>query len=258
MRGSSPRVTPARVTQEIDRDALRAVLDEIAEHDAGHRWSSVVAGGRRATPADVAALLDEEQALRPTRFVFLWGDGGDLIGVGTYALKVRHAFPFDGFPVIARAFVRPRYRSQGHYRSLLAARVAACREEVGEALRGIHLGTSNPAVVRAASAFRVIGEQRLHGSVIVTAYLAFSAGLAGELVDDLRAVAPACGEAASLAAIARQIPRHGIGRRGYDVIHALAQKLEAATGFQVRSRSLAWNQLFALLEAIPVIHGGPP
>ena len=71
-------------------------------------------------------------------------------------------------------------------------------------------------------------------------------------------MASSCGEALTLEGIARRIPRYGLGRRGYDAINALAQKIEAKTGFQVRSRSLAWSQLFELLEAIPVIHGESP
>ena len=101
----------------------------------------------------VVDSLHQALAIRPTAlFVYTATcvDGAEeAVALATISDRVNRTFPYEGFPVLARCFIRPAFRGRGLYPYLVRHRVALCRAHWGERLRAIHLGAANPAVLGA-------------------------------------------------------------------------------------------------------------
>lgn len=144
---------PPRIhaTTEVDFDAAAGLLAALPSEACSHSWREMLPHNVGA--ADVQRLVEHEQSRRPTSFFWFWAtEHGrrELFGVATIAERISAQFPIEGFPVIARSYVRPSYRGRGLYANLMTHRVRHCRLRFGATLRGIHFGTSDPKVVRSA------------------------------------------------------------------------------------------------------------
>jgi GNAT superfamily N-acetyltransferase len=130
----------------IDPGDVRTLLQEVAAESCAHSW-------RTCNPQwDAALLAAWENQRRPTEIIGYYGlrPGGtrQLVGVATIAHSIHREFPYTGFPVLARAFIRPGYRGRGLYGRLLEHRLSFCRRRWGSALKAIHMGSLEPRVWR--------------------------------------------------------------------------------------------------------------
>jgi GNAT superfamily N-acetyltransferase len=133
----------------------RSLLEELRLEGSIHTWREHLPVTGRIDAACVQALMDREDALRPTltfAYVAVLADGSEeVVASGTISERVRANFPFQGFPVLARCFVRPIYRRRGLYRHILSHRLGYCLDRWGSELKAIHLGSANRAVWEAVA-----------------------------------------------------------------------------------------------------------
>jgi hypothetical protein len=162
---------------------------------------------------------------RPTR-VFTYfrrdGAGAHAVAVATVSDRVTRDFPFDGMPVLARAYIRPADRKQGLYAVMLRHRLGYCAGRWGKSLRAIHLGTASPAIERSLrrshdGLVAFLGNENLGEAGYVRALLALTESyleqLSGRLPECLRG-----GQEVVL-----DFLRNGAGeRRARDIAGALA------------------------------------
>lgn len=258
-------------SRSIHRDRFRALLDELRDDDCVHTWAETLEDAPD-TDDIVDAVCIHESEQRPTEFVSYLGvraDGSlDLVAVGSVAERITHAFPFDGFPVIARCYMRRRFRGCGLYRHLLSQRVALCHELWGEQLKTIHLGTANPRVMTRATAtgskerFVQIGEEDLGSGAHrhrVAALFHFTPTFGRsfrEAVDRwIRVCGPRPGYAASTMAVRRQL--HELVSRGLssgdytDLLKSIAE-LRIRAGRDLVADCPPVKELFTLFDAIPL------
>ncbi len=170
-------------------DQFRSLLVELRRERGGHSWML------EELPADgdpCEWLHAKEQARRPTTIYFYTSLLGELVGVGAVANRIHRGFLHDGFPVIARAYVRPSRCGQGIYSAMLDHRLRECHA-LGDELHGIHIGTANAKVrdkiTSAPYGFVYVGAEILDEvtNTTVDAYLwcspRFRCALATELAD---------------------------------------------------------------------------
>ena len=156
---------PLVATTEARPELLDPLLDELAAEPCGHSWRSLLAELPRG-PGRVAALLDAALAHRPFT-LYTYVCGGQAIAIGTVAERVTAAFPHDGFPVIARCFVRPAWRGRGLYPYLVRHRLEVCKRAWGPRLRAVHLGAADRHVLSTIERLQVepgflyVGDEQL-------------------------------------------------------------------------------------------------
>ena len=159
----------ARPGLEADATVL---LAELKVERCGHSWRDALVGVEEEDSAGlVEAVEAAAAAARPTTLFSYWGQGakGEApIAVAALSSHISHGFSTDGFPVIARCFVRRCYRGEGLYPHLLRHRLDLCHRLWGEELRAVHIGAADPAVVATLSrqdlkemSFACVGLERL-------------------------------------------------------------------------------------------------
>lgn len=164
-----------------------SLLAELRAGGDAHTWRWLAPGG------GLAELERAEARLRPGVLYgyYAAGPGGrELVAAAAVAERVRRGFPHPGWPVVARGYVRRRWRGDGLYAALLAHRVRVCRRAWGRGLEAVHLGSANPRVWRAALAgaggmrFVPIGRERIGDGArrrTVRAFAAFAPAYARRL-----------------------------------------------------------------------------
>jgi len=240
---------------------LHALIVQLQRTHSDHTW-------RGFAPRDVAQIADEllafETARRPTRVLYYHaivpGGGRELLGTGAVSPELRRGAP-PGFAVISRCYLLERFRGVRLYAPLLRHRVALAELELGDRLRGIHFGSSNPRVVRAIQT-AVLPVRFLHvGREHVTCcgerftvhdFLALSARFRDAL---LRPPRPDAG-CAELHAALRALCRGELGASTYRQLQRLADAADLAA-FPTAARD-ALAGLLAFLAAIPVVHEPEP
>lgn len=232
------------VADAPEENSFRALLAELRREPAVHSWRWLAPRG------GLKELLAAEARLRPGvvygYYAVRRGGARELIAAAAAAERVTAAFPHAGFPVIARGFVRRRYRGDGLYAALLAHRVRACRRAWGARLEAIHLGSANPRVWRAAVRgaggvkFLPIGVESLSAGRRRARVRDF-AGFSPAFARRLRAESAGRPELSTL--LSRLLAR-GFDPRGYG---RLADAWEAAG-----RPSPALGRLMALFAAIPL------
>lgn len=160
------------------------VLGELRSEGCGHSWRTALQRPQVLPPRAMFRSLLAESERRPTT-VFLYrlaeaGRESPPVAIAAVSDRVRHDFPHSGFPVLARCYIRPKYRGRGLYREIVHHRLAFCEERWGEALRGIHVGAASPQIARCLDGlegidFQRIGQETLHiagDNYVVDDYLA--------------------------------------------------------------------------------------
>ncbi len=164
-----------------DETSLRSLLTELHEEECAHSWKNI--------PNDMGleALNEYENTHRPTTLFFYHAvrddRSRDLIGAASVADKVSTIFPHSGFPVLARCYIRRRWRGKGLYRRILRHRLEFCKGRFGDQLMAVHMGTSDEGVTACIAKpldewppFTAIGRESLRiGSEVrlVRGYLLF-------------------------------------------------------------------------------------
>lgn len=246
-------------------EAIRRVLDDLRAEACAHSWRTFAVRG--SDPRAVDALIAWEQHKRPTvMFAYMGIDAvgnEDVIGVGAVSDRISANFPFHGFPVIARCYVRPPYRGLRLYTAFLSHRYRYCQRRWGGALRAVHLGTANSAVHQVVTnpalitpPFRKVGVEALrveHQVLPVAAYLAFQDDYASALVaaaDHRRAELPAA--RAGLERLRKALTALIEGSPEADLFHvrAIARAIAAQVGWSGAEFGDAINGLLAFSDAI--------
>jgi len=176
------------------------LLAELKVERCGHSWRSALVGVDDKDSAGlVKAVETAAAAARPTTFFTYWGQGEKTeapIAIAALSSHVSHGFSRDGFPVIARCFVRRCYRGEGLYPYLLRHRLDLCHSLWGADLRAVHIGAADPAVVATLSrqdpkemSFACVGLERLlvaGESFRVPDFLAATPSFRRDLAQELR------------------------------------------------------------------------
>ena len=144
------------VTSAIDERTLGPLLDELQSETCIHSWQGYLSRFTDEKGKDrVDALLRADQEARPTTtFVYfaLSAQGAVIpVAAATVAERIHSSFPYEGFPVIARAYISRRFRGLGIYPFLVRHRIDYCVEEWGRRLRAVHLGSADPKVWKTVS-----------------------------------------------------------------------------------------------------------
>ncbi len=132
---------------------LGPLLDELCDDESVHSWKTLLAGlGSTDHSVLLETLLTKAQEERPTTvFTYLAerNDGSRVpVGFAAVSDRVTADFNAEGFPVLARAFIRRDLRGHGLYPAMVRHRLAFCRDRWAHALCGIHLGSADPVVWR--------------------------------------------------------------------------------------------------------------
>ncbi len=125
----------------ICEQGLRILQQELARCKTAHSWKPFF-----KETICCNTLIQLENQKRPTFIFSYYGNDQEYIGSATIALKINNNFQHDGFPVIARAFIREKYRNYRLYFPILLDRIQFCEQHLGDELRGIHMGSNNPRI----------------------------------------------------------------------------------------------------------------
>lgn len=142
----------------FDLDAMALILAEMRDDPCVHSWRNFTREPSLYRAAE--NLFEWEVQKRPTIFFFYFmvdAEGRrEVVGAATISERVTQAFPYDGFPVMARCYVRRQLRGNQIYKALMRDRYQYCVQRWGDQLKAIHLGSSSPAVVHVATNPEVI------------------------------------------------------------------------------------------------------
>ena len=169
------------------------VLSELRSEGCGHSWRTALQRPEDLPPRAMFRSLLAESERRPTT-VFLYrlveaGHESPPVAIAAVSDRVNHEFPHAGFPVLARCYIRPRYRGRGLYRKIVRHRLTFCEQRWGEGLHGVHVGASSPLIASCLDQFEGIkfqrvGQEILHiagDNYLVQDYLAIYPGFQAQL-----------------------------------------------------------------------------
>lgn len=246
---------------------LPPLLSELRDEACVHSWR------RRLPPSgpigsDVAAqLLADEDAHRPTTtfvYVVRRRDGSEQVGAAAaVSERIRADFAHDGFPVLARCYIRPEFRRRGLYRSVLRHRFDYCLKQWGDSLRAIHLGSADPTIWRVATMrpdlvppFVHVGDEDLEvagHSHAVRDLLAFAPRYVEQLLESVRALGDGTYEVRALHDGVQALVDPARPETGVVAVRALVARASEALQLDVTQRSDALRALMALADAIPIV-----
>lgn len=245
-----------------DSAQFQELLRELREDPGVHSWKWMPINGGADLLRQVRRF---EERLRPTTIFFYHGvcdDGSrELVGVGTVSVKIRRSFPFPGFPVVGRCFIRAGFRGRHLYTCLLNHRLGICFKKWRRRLKAVHLGTASKNIIsllevrrRRGEKFLCIGRETLGRSGDrheVKDFLYLTPAYARRLL----ATAEARGSTALKERI-RTFVERGFGASGPRRLKNLLGSLRARTGRSLPRRGSALAQLIAFCDAVPVASAG--
>jgi GNAT superfamily N-acetyltransferase len=244
---------------------LPPLLEELRAESCVHVWRQRLPRNGRVDAAAARRLLDAEESHRPTTaFVYVaWLPDGrhEVVASGAMSDRVRADFPYEGYPVLARCYIRPRWRGQGLYRVFLRHRFGFCRERWGDDLSAIHLGSAEEVVWKVAMEpgafdppFVHIGEEdlevagRFHR---VRDLLAFAPGWVARLHTSVAR----CGDGPEAMALREHLAGlvvRGLPPYGFVALREMVARVADEIGRDPREVSDGLRGLMALGDAIPI------
>lgn len=252
----------AYLTNTLEPSAMAALIDQLHRENIGHVW-------KEFRYRDAAGILNELQAFedsrRPTLILGYYGvpavGAPVFYGASAISEKISHRFPYDGFPVLSRCFIDPRFRNHRLYAPAVAARVNICQELWGKALKGIHLGSSNDRVHRAilshqfSSPFIYLGDENLSagGLHLTRDYLGISLIYRNRLLSEATEMSRLAPAGAALEQQIRKLLDNRFHSNDYRQLRLLLGRFVAEAGFDPGERFEATRELIAFFEAVPVI-----
>lgn len=254
-------------------DYLASILEELERDTCIHSWQGHLAlAGEAGGIERVRALLEADQAQRPTQvFVYVGvGQDGDVepIGVAAVAERIRADFPVEGFPVMARAYIRHRYRGMGFYPCIVRQRLDYCVQEWGSRLRAVHLGSADPTVWRTVSRgplfsapFLFVGTEELHvgdETHRVRDFLAFTPAFLADLMETLDGVSEGGDVPVPVQDAVDALRAYVLGGAKAIPYGELLSRLKAsrAAGWDAARASRPVRELLAFCDAIPLTRQG--
>lgn len=248
------------ITQTAEPADLRRLLRRLAQENCVHSWRNFGVEGT------LDELLAWENRRRPTKIFFFYGagaggSGSRMVGAGAVADRLTGEFPHPGFCVLSRCYIMPEYRSHGIYRPLLHYRMEYCRQEFGDALNGIHIGSVEDRVSRVLFDHRLPGwptfvhlgeeELRISGAGrMVGAYML----LMPRYVQRIERELAGAGAPRTVVELRRTLA--GIGAepvRGLGLLVQRARDDASAAGWFLDRGSEAIDQLLLFCRSIPLV-----
>ena len=240
---------------------VRALLQAVALENCAHSW-------RKCNPLWGTALLTAwENEHRPTEIIGYYGvlpDGStEIAGMATIAHSINRHFPHVGFPVLARAFIRPEYRDRGLYARILDHRLSFCHRYWGPALKAVHMGSREPKVWHVIgrrhsgwSPFVHVGNEELviRGQTeMVRGFLSFTPSFGRALLTAAgERGTPAPDPVLELRQCLIQMLQAEPGGHHYECIGAAYDRVRASTDWFDWHDTGALEQFITLCEAIPL------
>ena len=248
---------------------LASILEELERDPCIHSWQGHLARtGDSSGIERVRVLLEADQAQRPTQvfvYVGVRDDGGiEPVGVAAVAVRIRADFPYEGFPVMARAYVRHAYRGMGFYPGIVRQRLDYCVQEWGSRLRAVHLGSADPVVWRTVSRgasfsapFLFVGTEELHvgkETHRVRDFLAFTPSFRGDLIETLDGVSEGGDVPAPVQAAVDALRTYVLSGAKVMPYGELVNRIEASrnAGWDAPRISRPVRELLAFCDAIPL------
>ena len=258
------------VTAEVSETIIGPLLKELEGENCVHSWRTHLLKHEGRTFSErLSLLLSEENEIRPTTTFTYYGlDARQQVipvAVATVADRISSRFPYDGFPVIARAYIAREFRGIGLYPFLVRHRLDHCVQEWGRRLRAVHLGSAEPTVWRTvtrgfqfSAPFLHIGRETLQvaeSAHEVRDFLSLSEAYRQDLEDEVRKGGewfPARTPGGILAERLAAFVREGASAISYGEVWAsLEAAREAGQDWTVRSQST--REFLAFCEAIPLL-----
>lgn len=246
----------------VSCDDIAAVLRDLGDGCA-HTWTRYARAGLAPE-----ALLEHERQLRDTTFFAysLAEKPDEVVAIATVADRIHHRFGHAGFPVLARCFVRPAFRGMGLYRAVLDHRVRFCEDQLGGALKALHIGTADRCVERVVSqyGFVRVGEEQLEPGVRVGAFVRFVPAFRNSLWNAVerrrspRRVAPAGGRVGNAVARMQRLVRRMTMRGLEPGAHLLLERAIGEIGQLTDWRPASHPELASVLDffhSIPLADG---
>ncbi len=141
-------------SQHIEPEDLRRLLDSLAHEDCVHSWRNFDSHGT------LDEMLEWENRLRPTRIFFFYlklGSERRLVAASAVADRLTRDFPHLGFCILGRCYIMPEFRGQGFYQRILHYRMQYCRDQLQDALKAIHIGSTDDRISRVLTNHRLPG-----------------------------------------------------------------------------------------------------
>lgn len=245
---------------------LPPLLDELRHEPCVHSWRHRLPSYGVLDAASAVGLLEAENIRRPTlTFAYVaTGEAGRevVVAAATISDRVAAGFPYPSFPVLARCYIRPRFRGRGLYRAILRHRFETCIQRWGESLCAIHLGSADPAVWSVAVTqggfdppFVHVGDEDLEvadAMYPVKDLLAFAPAYVTRLLTQIAAA----GDGPAVHTLREHVVAlvdHGLPGAGLEPVRRLSEAAAAQSGFDLLETGSPLEALVALGEAIPVI-----
>ncbi len=133
-------------TQPCD-ELITPLLLELRQEKCAHTWQPILC--RRPIENVTDAYQEIISSDRPsTIYIYYTYTAGvkDAVAVANISPRVAKDSPEDGIPVLGRTFVRPKYRGQSVYGTVLNHRLYICNQLWKKQLYGVHIGTSSDRV----------------------------------------------------------------------------------------------------------------
>lgn len=254
------------VMPRVEQAELTELLHGLRGERCAHSWRNI------DPDCTLEHLQRWENALRPTSIFFYYTRDSEkgpdaplrLVGAATVADAIHRDFPFAGFPILARCYLRPEFRTRGLYRHTVQHRIEFCHRRFRDSLKAIHLGTANHRVAHTISQptedrdrFVQVGSQVVQAGedvYLVGAYVHLTPGYARSLaaaLENANADGEDAPEVAPLRAALDQLMGGPDGEHAVSLNH-LYRRAHAAGALAQRDVS-GLVQLLALFKAIPVM-----
>ncbi|MBC7743450.1 MAG: hypothetical protein H7061_14735 [Bdellovibrionaceae bacterium] len=231
--------------------------------DCVHSWNNI---SMTSAQGALEKLNNYENRIRDTQMFFYYGhtyhNTVEIIAAGCIAHKISHNYKYEGYPVIARCFIRPEFRNLRLYFPILQHRFEYCISLYGKRLKGIHMGTQNPRVFnvvqnnRFGISFCYLGDEYLNqkgSNERVHDYLWFSNKLKRELSELRTGSAQKCGALDKLNNLILQMISNKFTSSSFSSLLSAISDVDLALGESVLNANTGLSEVVDLLRAIPVI-----
>ena len=258
------------VTSDVSETILGPLLKELEGENCVHSWRTHLHNlAHRSFEERLSVLLATENSIRPTTTFTYYGLDSEQrvipVAAATVADRISSEFPFEGFPVIARAYIAREFRGLGLYPFLVRHRLDHCVQEWGRRLRAVHVGSAEPTVWRTvtrgfqfSAPFLHIGRETLHVAESeheVRDFLSLSETYRQDLSEDIQRGKewfPSGTPGRRLAEALEEFVSRGASAMSYaEVWSRLESAQRAGHDWTVRCQST--RELLAFCEAIPLM-----
>ena len=239
-------------------------IKSVKSENCIHSWKDVQLG---RSGGYLEELIGFENKKRPTQIFFYYGIKSSteriLIAAATVALKITNDFKHEGFPVLARCYIKQDYRNLRLYFPILKHRFDYCTKVFGKKLRGIHLGSANPRVFHVIKKnmlgfpFCYLGDEYLslgQSNNRVHDFLWLSNSFTEELLEIRNRKKDVCFSYQTLVKNIEALVENKYSSSGYHALLNSIHAIESETNWFPSQVNEGLGQLLDFMAAIPIIN----